>query len=105
MNRRRLSRSDYNVFFNRSSAPPSDPNPSTDANCWYASSTGTRIERHADILETVTLHEDRRRNDLPYRFYGLNEEGRRFLEVHKLLRAEETLRKIYSQVEKTESIK
>jgi hypothetical protein len=56
------------------------------------------------IVEEVLLPEDRRRNDLPYKFYGLSEFGRRFLEEHKLLRAEDTLREIYARVEKTPEI-
>jgi DNA-binding HxlR family transcriptional regulator len=56
------------------------------------------------IVEKVELPEDRRQNDLPYTFYGISEEGRRFLEEHKLLRAKETLRKIYDRVEKTAEI-
>ncbi len=74
------------------------------------SKSRTTIRQHlqtlveADILEVVSLSKDRRRNDLPYRFYGISEEGRRFLAAHKLLRAEDTLRAIYSQVEKTEEI-
>ena len=58
----------------------------------------------AGIVEKVELPEDRRQNDLPYTFYGLSEDGRRFLEDHKLLRAEETLREIYGRVEKTAAI-
>jgi DNA-binding HxlR family transcriptional regulator len=70
----------------------------------------TTIRQHlqrlvdAGIVEKVELPEDRRQNDLPYTFYGLSENGRRFLEDHKLLRAEETLREIYDRVEKTAEI-
>ena len=56
------------------------------------------------IVQKVELPGDRRQNDLPYTFYGTSEEGRRFLEEHKLLRAEETLRKIYDRIEKTAEI-
>ena len=52
----------------------------------------------------VELPENRRQNDLPYAFYGTSEEGRRFLEEHKLLGAEATLRGIYDRVEKTAEI-
>ncbi|WP_318571189.1 transcriptional regulator [Salinigranum marinum] len=64
------------------------------------------LERLVDIgiVEEVLLPDDRRRNDLPYKFYGLSEFGRRFLEEHKLLRAEDTLREIYARVEKTPEI-
>ena len=70
----------------------------------------TTIRQHlqrlvdAGIVENVELPEDRRQNDLPYTFYGLSEDGRRFLEDHKLLRAEETLQAIYDRVEKTAEI-
>jgi DNA-binding HxlR family transcriptional regulator len=70
----------------------------------------TTIRQHlqqlieADIVEKVELPEDRRQNDLPYTFYGLSEEGRRFLEEYKLLRAEETLQEIYDRVEKTAEV-
>jgi DNA-binding HxlR family transcriptional regulator len=70
----------------------------------------TTIRQHlqrlvdAGIVEEVLLPEDRRQNDLPYKFYGLSEFGRQFLEEHKLLRAEETLQEIYDRVEKTPQI-
>ncbi|WP_251344525.1 transcriptional regulator [Haloplanus halophilus] len=56
------------------------------------------------IVEKVELPEERRQNDLPYTFYGIIEEGRRFLEEHRLLRAQETLRVIYNRVEKIAEI-
>ncbi|MFC6942644.1 helix-turn-helix domain-containing protein [Salinirubellus sp. GCM10025818] len=74
------------------------------------SKSQTTIRQHlhrlvdVGIVEEVLLPEDRRRNDLPYKFYGLSELGRRFLEEHKLLRAEETLREIYARVEKAPEI-
>ncbi|MDS0283911.1 helix-turn-helix domain-containing protein [Haloarcula onubensis] len=70
----------------------------------------TTIRQHLDrlvaagIVEEVELPADRRQNDLPYKFYGISEAGRRFLDDHKLLRAEETLREIYARVEKTAKI-
>jgi len=70
----------------------------------------TTIRQHlqhlvdAGIVEKVELSEERRQNDLPYTFYGISEEGRRFLEEHRLLRAEETLRAIYDRVAKTAEI-
>ncbi|WP_254546952.1 helix-turn-helix domain-containing protein [Halomarina pelagica] len=75
------------------------------------SKSRTTIRQHlqrlvdAGIVEEAVLPRDRRRNDLPYTFYGLSEEGRRFLEAHKLLRAEETLRAIYAKVEKTDAVR
>ena len=74
------------------------------------SKSTTTIRQHlqrlveAGIVEEVLLPEDRRRNDLPYKFYGIGEEGRRFLDAHDLLRAEETLRAIYDRVEKTDEV-
>jgi hypothetical protein len=56
------------------------------------------------ILEELSLPKDQRQNDLPYKFYGLSDDGREFLEEHGLLRAEETLTEIYNSVEKTETI-
>ena len=70
----------------------------------------TTIRQHLQRLvetgvgEKVQLPADRRQNDLPYTFYGISEEGRRFLAEHKLLRAEETLGDIYDRVEKTPEI-
>jgi len=67
----------------------------------------TTIRQHlqrlvdAGIVEEFELPEERRQNNLPYKFYGISEGGRQFLEDHKLLRAEETLREIYDRVEKT----
>jgi len=74
------------------------------------SKSRTTIRQHlqqlieAGIVEEVTLPTERRRNDLPYKFYGISEEGRQFLEAHDLLRAEETLRDVYARVEKTDEI-
>jgi DNA-binding transcriptional ArsR family regulator len=75
------------------------------------SKSQTTIRQHlqqlvdAGIVEEVLLPEDRRQNDLPYKFYGISESGRQFLAEHKLLRAQETLREIYDRVEKTDDIK
>jgi len=40
----------------------------------------------------------------PEAVHGLSEEGRRFLEEHKLLRTGETLQEIYDRVEKTAEV-
>jgi DNA-binding transcriptional ArsR family regulator len=75
------------------------------------SKSQTTIRQHlqqlvdAGIVEEVLLPDERRQNDLPYKFYGLSESGRQFLEEHKLLRAQDTLRAIYDRVEKTDAIK
>ncbi|WP_129116703.1 helix-turn-helix domain-containing protein [Halegenticoccus tardaugens] len=74
------------------------------------SKSQTTIRQHlqqlvdAGIVEEVLLPKDRRKNDLPYKFYGISESGRQFLEEHKLLRAQDTLREIYDRVEKTDDI-
>lgn len=74
------------------------------------SKSQTTIRQHlerlieADIVEAIVLPRDQRRNDLPYTFYGISDDGRRFLEAHKLLRAEDTLRAVYEQVEKPDEI-
>jgi DNA-binding transcriptional ArsR family regulator len=74
------------------------------------SKSQTTIRQHlqqlvdAGIVEEVLLPEDRRKNDLPYKFYGISESGRQFLDEHKLLRAQDTLREIYDRVEKTDEI-
>jgi len=71
----------------------------------------TTIRQHlqqlvdAGIVEETLLSEDRRQNDLPHKFYGINESSRQFFEEHKLLRAQDTLREIYDRVEKTDNIK
>ena len=75
------------------------------------SKSRTTIRQHlqqlvsASIVEEVLLPEDRRQNDLPYKFYGISESGRQFLDEHKLLRARDTLRDIYDNVEKPDEIK
>lgn len=58
----------------------------------------------ASVVEEVILPNDRRQNDRPYKFYGISDEGRQFLETHDLLRAEDTLRTIYTRVKKTDEI-
>jgi DNA-binding transcriptional ArsR family regulator len=75
-----------------------------------SSKSQTTIRQHlqqlvdAGIVEEVLLPEDRRQNDLPFKFYGISESGRQFLAEHKLLRAQDTLREIYDRVEKTDDI-
>ena len=59
----------------------------------------------AGIVETYMLPSDQRKRDLPYKFYGVSDEGWAFLDRHGLLRAEETLRAVYERVEKNEQIK
>ncbi|WP_225333694.1 winged helix-turn-helix domain-containing protein [Halomicrobium urmianum] len=52
----------------------------------------------AGVVEEVALDEDGRRQGYPWKFYGLTDEGRAFLEDHNLLAAEETLRQIYDTI-------
>jgi len=52
----------------------------------------------ADIVKEVTLNDGQRRQGYPWKFYGLTEEGREFLEDHNLLAAEETLKHIYETI-------
>lgn len=52
----------------------------------------------AGVLEEVELPAEERRQGYPWKFYGLTDEGRSFLEEHNLLRAEETLQRIYETI-------
>ena len=52
----------------------------------------------AGIVEEMTLPDDERCQGYPWKFYGLSEGGREFLEAHNLLAAEETLQRIYETI-------
>ncbi|AUX08545.1 hypothetical protein AArcSl_0907 [Halalkaliarchaeum desulfuricum] len=52
----------------------------------------------AGIVREVALDDDQRRQGYPWKFYGLSEEGREFLEEYNLLAAEETLQQIYETI-------
>ncbi|WP_126663481.1 MarR family winged helix-turn-helix transcriptional regulator [Haloterrigena salifodinae] len=52
----------------------------------------------AGIVEAVALPDDERRQGYPWKFYGLTDEGRAFLERHNLLQAEATLERIYGTI-------
>ena len=52
----------------------------------------------AGIVREVALDDDQRRQGFPWKFYGLTEEGREFLDAHNLLAAEETLQQIYDTI-------
>ena len=75
------------------------------------SKSQTTIRQHLQrlvdvgVVEERFLAEDRRQNDLPYKFYAVSERGRVFFEEHGLLRAEETLQALYDQVDKTDEIR
>ncbi len=49
----------------------------------------------AGIVREVALDDDQRQQGYPWKFYGLTEAGREFLDDHNLLAAEETLQRIY----------
>ncbi|SIS21469.1 MarR family transcriptional regulator [Natronorubrum thiooxidans] len=52
----------------------------------------------AGIVKEVALDDNERRQGYPWKFYGLSEEGREFLDNHNLLAAEETLQRIYETI-------
>ena len=52
----------------------------------------------AGIVKEVALDDDQRRQGHPWKFYGLTEDGREFLNDHNLLAAEETLQQIYETI-------
>ena len=52
----------------------------------------------AGIVTEVALDDDQRRQGYPWKFYGLSDEGRTFLEEHNLLAAKETLQRIYETI-------
>ncbi|WP_089650041.1 MarR family transcriptional regulator [Halobacterium hubeiense] len=52
----------------------------------------------AGIVKEVTLDDDQRRQGYPWKFYGLIEKGRVFLDEHNLLAAEESLQQIYDTI-------
>jgi DNA-binding PadR family transcriptional regulator len=52
----------------------------------------------AGIVKEVALDDDQRRQGYPWKFYGLTDEGRAFLEEHSLLAAGETLQRIYDTI-------
>ena len=52
----------------------------------------------AGIVREVALDDGQRRQGYPWKFYGLTDDGREFLEAHNLLAAEETLQQIYQTI-------
>ena len=52
----------------------------------------------AGIVREVALDDNQRRQGYPWKFYGLTEEGREFLDAHNLLAAEKTLQQIYDTI-------
>ena len=66
--------------------------------------SGATVYKHiqklidAGIVKEIALDDDQRRQGYPWKFYGLTDEGREFLEEHNLLAAEETLQQIYDTI-------
>lgn len=56
------------------------------------------------VVERFTKDENRGKENTPYAFYALTDDGEAFLEEHRLLQAKETLERYYAAVEKTEEI-
>jgi len=52
----------------------------------------------AGVVKEVALDDGQRRQGYPWKFYGLTDDGREFLEAHNLLAAEETLQEIYQTI-------
>ena len=52
----------------------------------------------AGVVREVSLPSDERRQGYPWKFYGLTDEGRQFLDAHGVLDAEETLQRIYGTI-------
>ena len=52
----------------------------------------------AGVVKEVALDDGQRRQGYPWKFYGLTDDGRDFLEAHNLLAAEETLQQIYQTI-------
>ena len=50
------------------------------------------------LVREVALEDDARQQGYPWKFYGLTEEGREFLDDHNLLAAEETLQRMYETI-------
>jgi hypothetical protein len=57
------------------------------------------------IVEIHTLPSDQREQDLPFKFYGISEEGEAFLDQYGVFESEETLHDIYARVDKSERMK
>lgn len=57
------------------------------------------------IVKSVELPPGERRRDLPHTFYQLTDGGRRFLEEHGVLQAEDTLQAIYDAIDKPERLR
>ena len=52
----------------------------------------------AGVVKEVALDDGQRRQGYPWKFYGLTDDGRAFLEEHNLLAGEETLQQIYDTI-------
>ncbi len=54
----------------------------------------------AGVLERQVLPEEDRQRDLPHVFYGLSDDGEQLLRRHSLLQPEDSLRELYSKIER-----
>ncbi len=54
----------------------------------------------ADILEERELEDEKKSNDLPYKFYGISDKGRNLIEVHSLMKAEDKLNELYQRTKR-----
>ena len=52
----------------------------------------------AGVLEKVELPREHRQQGYPWTFYGLSDDGRRFLDDHGLLEGEQTLKRMYESI-------
>lgn len=52
----------------------------------------------AGIVDAVELPREQRQQGYPWKFYGLSEEGRAFLDEHGLLEGEATLQRMYETI-------
>lgn len=56
------------------------------------------------VVTIVTLPDEERSRDLPWKFFAISEEGHEFLQEHNLLASEGILRDIYSKTAKPDAI-
>ena len=62
------------------------------------SSEDASLVYHTLVAFAIALEDDERRRAYPWKFYGLTDDGREFLEEHNLFKAEETLQRIYETI-------
>ncbi|XGI84212.1 winged helix-turn-helix domain-containing protein [Halorutilales archaeon Cl-col2-1] len=54
----------------------------------------------ADILEERELEDEKKSNDLPYKFYEISDKGGNLIEVHNLMKAEDKLNELYQRTKR-----